>query len=301
MYDLIIIGGGAAGMTAAIYAARYKLKTILVSENLGGLIVDAHKVENYPGINNVSGMELMNRMEEHVRSFNVEIKEQNIKDIKKDKDKFIVTTDKEEKIEGKSLILALGTKKRRLNIKDEERFAGKGISYCYTCDAPFYKGKNAVVAGGGDSACIASLLLSEYCPKVYLVAKDKLTGEPHNISLVQDKKNIEIIEKAIIEKIKGEKHVESVILNNGQELKVNAIFVEVGSIPSTSLIKKLGINLDEVGYIVVNPKMQTNIEGVFAAGDVTTGSGGVRQVITAAAEGAIAANSVFNYIRIKKA
>jgi thioredoxin reductase (NADPH) len=300
MYDIIIIGGGAAGMTAAIYSARYNLKPILISENLGGLIVDAHKIENYPGLNKLSGMELMNKFEEHVKYFNVEIKEQSVIDIKKIKDGFLVTTKKAEKIEGKTVIFALGTQKRKLNIKDEEKFSGRGISYCYTCDAPFYKGMDVVVVGGGDSACVAARLLSEYCPKVYIVAKGKLGGEPYNVSSVKSKKNIEILENVVVSKIDGNKRVESVTLSDGKKLDVSALFVEIGSIPSTELVKRVKVDLDENGYIKVNDKMQTNIDGIFAAGDVTTGSGGLRQVITAAAEGAIAAHSAFNYLRRKR-
>ncbi|MDD5178259.1 MAG: FAD-dependent oxidoreductase [Candidatus Nanoarchaeia archaeon] len=300
MYDIIILGGGAAGMTAAIYSARYNLKPILISENLGGLIIDAHKVENYPGLNKLSGMELMSKFEEHVRYFNVEIKEQSVIDIKKTKDGFLATTNKAEKIGGKAIIFALGTQKRKLNIKDEEKFSRKGISYCYTCDAPFYKGMNVAVVGGGDSACAAARLLSEYCPKVYIIAKEGLGGEPYNISSVRSKKNIEILEHVVVSKIDGSKMVESVTLSNGKRLDVRALFVEIGSIPSTELVKGVKVGLDETGYIKVNDKMQTNIDGIFAAGDVTTGSGGLRQVITAAAEGAIAANSAFNYLRIKR-
>ncbi|MDD5331604.1 MAG: FAD-dependent oxidoreductase [Candidatus Nanoarchaeia archaeon] len=295
MYDLIIVGGGPAGMTAAIYAARYKLNVILISESLGGAIVNSHKVENWPGIKSISGMELMQNFEEHVKNFNVEILEQNVVDIKKDKKEFTVLTSKNKNIHGRSIILASGTQKRKSGIKNEDKFFRKGISYCYTCDAPMYKDKTVAVIGGGNSACIAALLLTKYCPKVYMIPRSKLRGDNHNIGLVRKNKKIEIIEDKLIDEINGKNSVEEIILSDGRKLKIQGLFVEIGSVPSTALAKELKVKLDEKEYVIVDDQMKTNIDGVFAAGDITNGK--LKQIITAAAQGAIAANSVFNYLR----
>ncbi len=290
MYDIIIIGGGPAGVAASIYAQRYKLKTLLITKDIGGTIRESHIIENYPGFTKISGLELANKFKEQLKHLKVKIK--NTEVINKEKNKFFTITDKENnKYETENIILALGTQKRKLNIKGEEKFLGKGVSYCYTCDAPLFKNKIVAVIGGSDSAAKASLLLAEYAKKVYIIyRKENLRCEPHYLDTIKDK-NIEILNNTEIKEIKGKNFVESVLLTNNKKLKLDGLFMEIGTIPTISLAKKLGIKLDENDYIITNQNQETNIKGIYAAGDITTQE--LKQIIVAAAQGAIAINSIF--------
>jgi thioredoxin reductase (NADPH) len=297
MHDLIIIGAGAAGMSAAIYAARYKLNTLLISKNIGGLTLDSHNIQNYPGFLSISGNDLMNKFKEHVKFYNVPIIEEEVIDIK---NTFIICT-KNKEYKARAIILALGRQKRKLNIQGEKEFLGKGVSYCATCDAPFFKDKIIAVVGGSDSAGVEALLLAEYAKKVYIVyRKEKLRAEPLTLEKIEQNKKIEVIYNTNIIEVKGNKFVNRVILdkeyNNSKELKLDGLFIEIGSIPSTTLITRLKVRLNDNGYIIVNEKQETNVSGVFAAGDITTGTTGMKQVITAAAQGAIAATSAYKYL-----
>jgi len=287
MYDVIIIGGGPAGVAAAIYSQRYKLKTLLITKNTGGMVLDSHLIENYPGFTKISGVELSKKFEEQIKQLNIEKIEAEIIDI----DNNLTLTDKNNnKYETKNIILALGTEKRKLNVQGEEKFLGKGVSYCYTCDAPFFKDKTVAIVGGSDSAAKAALLLADYAKKVYIIyRKENLRCEPHYLEKIKNK-NIEILNNTEIKEIKGTNFVESVTLTNSK-LKLDGVFIEIGTIPATNLAKKLNIELDENNYIKVNNKQETNIKGVYAAGDITNQL--LKQIITAAAQGAIAANSIF--------
>ncbi len=287
MYDVIIIGGGPAGVAAAIYSQRYKLKTLLITKNTGGMVLDSHLIENYPGFTKISGVELSKKFEEQIKQLNIEKIEAEIIDI----DNNLTLTDKNNnKYETKNIILALGTEKRKLNVQGEEKFLGKGVSYCYTCDAPFFKDKTVAIVGGSDSAAKAALLLADYAKKVYIIyRKENLRCEPHYLEKIKNK-NIEILNNTEIKEIKGTDFVESVTLTNSK-LKLDGVFIEIGTIPATNLAKKLNIELDENNYIKVNNKQETNIKGVYAAGDITNQL--LKQIITAAAQGAIAANSIF--------
>ncbi len=290
MYDVIILGGGPAGIAASIYSQRYQLKTILITKNIGGMIQDSHIIENYPGFKNISGMELADKFKEHLESLNIETKQAEIINIEKN-DSFVLTDKENNKYETKNIILALGTEKRKLNIKGEDKFLGKGVSYCYTCDSPFFKDKTVAVVGGSDSAAKASLLLANYAKKVYIIyRKEKLRCEPHYLEKIKNK-NIEILNNTQVLEIKGKEFVESAQLSNNQELKLDGLFIEIGTIPLTDLAKKLNIELDKNNYIKVNQDQQTNIPGIYAAGDITNQK--LKQIITAAAQGAIAANSIF--------
>ena len=287
MYDVIIIGGGPAGVAAAIYSQRYKLKTLLITKNTGGMVLDSHLIENYPGFTKISGVELSKKFEEQIKQLNIEKIEAEIIDI----DNNLTLTDKNNnKYETKNIILALGTEKRKLNVQGEEKFLGKGVSYCYTCDAPFFKDKTVAIVGGSDSAAKAALLLADYAKKVYIIyRKENLRCEPHYLEKIKNK-NIEILNNTEIKEIKGTNFVEEVTLTNSK-LKLDGVFIEIGTIPATNLAKKLNIELDENNYIKVNNKQETNIKGVYAAGDITNQL--LKQIITAAAQGAIAANSIF--------
>lgn len=285
-------------MSAAIYAARYKLKTLVISKEIGGMIVDAHIVENYPGYTKISGMDLMKKFREHVKYFNVEIKEEEVENIEKG---FKVYTDKGT-YQGKTILLGIGLKRRKLNVKGEEKFIGKGVSYCATCDAPFFKDKTVGVIGGNDAAAMAALLASEYAKKVYIIyRKEKIRAEPYWVDLINKNKKITIINNTNVKEVSGTKFLEKIKLDkpykNKDELKLDGLFIEIGSVPTKALTQDLKIKTDDKGYIIVNAKQETNVKGVYAAGDITTGSNYFRQVLAAGAEGAIAANSVYVFCK----
>jgi len=301
IYDLIIIGAGPAGMTAAIYASRYNIDAFVIGNEPGGMAAEAYKIENYPGFKSVSGMELMNKFKEQITGL-VDIKQEKVIELKKDGN-FVITT-KEGVYKSKAIIIASGTKRRKLNIKGEKEFLGKGVSYCATCDAAFFRDKVVGVVGGNDAAAMSALLLSEYAKKVFIIyRKEKIRAEPLKVSQLEKNKNITIINNTNIISVNGDKMMNSVTLdkefNKSKELALDGLFIEIGSIPSTVLTKKLGIELDEKGYINVDPAQKTNVDGFYAAGDITTNSNKFRQIVTAASEGAVAANSVYEFLKSK--
>lgn len=296
VYDIIIVGAGAAGLAAAIYAARYKLKTLVISKEIGGVVVDAHTVENYPGFKKISGLELMDKFHEQAKEFGVEVRQDEITDIKRNK-LFNVKTKKRE-CQAKTLILAMGSQRRRLEVPGEKNFRGKGISYCYTCDAPFSKNKTVAVIGGSDSAARAAQLCAEYAKKIYIIyRRDKMRAEPYLVELLEKNPKIEFIYNANVIEIKGNEKIKSVILDSKKELKLDMLFIEIGQIPNTELAKKLGVKLDEQGYIIVDTTQKTNIDCVYAAGDITNASNKFRQLTTAISEGSIAAESIYKLIK----
>jgi len=299
IYDLIIVGTGPAGMTAAIYASKYNLNALVIGDEPGGMAADAYKVENYPGFKSVSGMELMNKFKEQVKGL-VDIKQEKIIELKKE-DNFVITT-KENIYKSKTVIVAAGTKRRKLNIKGEKEFLGKGVSYCATCDATFFKDKVVGVVGGNDAAAMSALLLAEYAKKVFVIyRKEKIRAEPLRVSQLEKNKKIIIINNTNLVAVNGNKMMSSVTLdkefNHSKELALDGLFIEIGSVPSTVLTKKLGIELDKEGYIIVDSSQKTNVDYFYAAGDVTIGSNKFRQIITAASEGAIAAHSVYEFLK----
>ncbi len=301
MYDLIIIGAGPAGLSAAIYAARYKLKVLVLCKELGGLIVDAWKVENYPGFKEISGLELMNKFKEQAEALGVKTEQGDVHSVSKKSRGFVVKDLRNKSYEAKAVILALGTKKRSLNVEGEEKFLGKGVSYCAVCDAPLFKDKVVGVVGGSNSCCMSSLLLAEYAKKVYVIyRKEKLRGDPLIVEKINKNKKIEVINNAEVTRINGSKFVESADLDTGKNLKLDGLFVEIGSIPPAVLMKDLGVKTDKNGYVVVDNDQKTNVKGVFAAGDITTKSANLKQVVTAAAEGAVAAIAAYNYLKNKE-
>ena len=302
MHDLIIIGGGCCGLAASIYAARYNLKTLVISKEIGGVLNEAHIVENYPGYRSISGMELMMKIREHAEGLGVELVDDEVGRAEKKNGKFIITTGTKQ-YESKTVLLAPGLKRRHLNIPGEDKFAGKGISYCYTCDAPFFKDKIVGVVGGNDSAALAALLLAQYAKKVYIIyRKDELRAEPINKKAVDENKKIEMIYNTNITEVKGDKVLTTAIFdkpyNGSKEFKLDGLFIEVGSVPSTILAEQLGVKLDDNKNIIVDRERRTNVEGVYAGGDITDTP--MRQAITAAADGAVAALSAYQHIKKKK-
>ena len=296
MYDLIIIGAGPAGLSAALFAARYRLKTLVVSRDVGGLIADAWSVENYPGFKNISGHDLIKKLMEQVEALGVGIKTDDIHGILKKSSSFAVNGNKG--YEAKAVILALGTKKRALGVEGDEKFLGKGVSYCAICDAPVFRNKVVGLIGGSNACCTSSLLLANYAKKVYVIyRRDALRGDPLLVERIESNRKIEIVNNANITRINGSRFVESVDLDTGKNLKIDGLFIEIGSDPQVVLAKQLGVGTDRNGYIAVDNGQCTNIAGVFAAGDTTTKSANLKQVVTAVAEGAVAATSAYNYLK----
>ena len=306
LYDVVVIGGGPAGMTSALYCARYNMKVALVFSKLGGAMADAHVVENYPGFKSISGMELAEKMLEHVSSYdNVDVIMDEVTDARKENDVFVVRT-YDKVLRTRTIILALGTRRRKLNIENEDRLLGKGISYCATCDGMFFKNKTVAVVGGGDAALDAVVFLSNIASKVYLIhRREEFRAEDIKVESARKKKNIEFVLNCVVERADGKDKLESILVKNlktGEKfrLDVDGLFIEIGSVPSTALASTLGVELDENGYVKVKEDMSTNVEGVFAAGDITNGSAGVRQISTAVGEGAIAAVHAYKYIKQRK-
>ncbi|RLE39315.1 thioredoxin reductase [Candidatus Woesearchaeota archaeon] len=292
-YEVLILGAGPASFAAGIYAARYQIKSCIIGKELGGLAATTHLVENYPGYKSISGPDLMKKMQEHAESLNVPIVQTNIKEAKKEGELFRIITDKEDYF-GKYLIVALGTKRRKLNIPGEDKFYGKGVTYCATCDGPLFKGMNVAVVGGGDAAFKTALFMSDIANKVYLLVRsDRFKAEPINIESVKKRQNIEIKTFAEVKEIRGEQLVSSVLLKDNSELKVEAVLIEIGQVPSTAIVKELGIEMDEYGYVKVDKNMATNIARVYAAGDITNETE-FKQIITAASQGSRAIHSIFN-------
>jgi len=296
-YDLIIIGSGPAGITAGIYATRYNLNSVVIGEINGGAIAETHKICNYPGMNNITGFVLTSKFVEHLKELGGSIINEKVIDIKK-KENFKVITNKNEYYT-KKIIIAIGSERKKLNVKGEDEFLGKGVSYCATCDAPFYKNKIVGVVGGGNSALTAAILLSEYAKKVYIIYRREkfFRVEPMMLEEIKKKKNVHYVFNSEIIEIYGKDYVRGVKLNDGKKLILDGVFIEIGSSPNEDFSKKLGIKTEK-GYIIVDKKQRTNVEGVFAAGEITDNP--LKQIITACAEGAIAATTAYEELKIEK-
>lgn len=292
MYDIVIIGAGTAGLSAAIYGIRAG-KTVLVleGESYGGQIINSPEVENYPGIKNISGFEFATNLYEQAVSLGAEIIFEQVTRVEHLEAIYnVVTTNK--KIEAKTVIIASGVKRRSLGLENEKELIGAGVSYCATCDGMFFRGKDVVVVGGGSTALEDTIFLSEYCNKVYLIhRRDKFRGEDKLIDIVLKKENVQCIMNTTIEqlisndKLSGVK-MRNINTNEIQELSIKGLFVAVGQVPSNDIFNEI-VNLDESGYIIAGEDCKTNIEGILVAGDCRTKK--VRQLATAAADGAVAA------------
>ena len=300
MYDIIIIGAGPAGMTAALYGAQARKKVlILEKETYGGQILKADKVKNYPGFTEISGYDFANNLYEQLTNLNVEIKFEEVLEIKNNDDNKIVTT-KKGNYTGKSVIIAAGAKNRKLNLNNEDKFIGKGVSYCTTCDGMFFKDKVVAIYGGGNSAIDGAIYLSDICKKVYLIYRQKdfkTTGE--NIEKLKNSKNIKCIFNTNIVSSLGENNLESITLKEEDKeynLDVDGLFIEIGYVPVSEICKNI-IDTDSKGYIMSKEDCKTNIEGIFAAGDIRIKD--VRQLTTACSDGTVAALAACKYIAKK--
>ena len=297
MYDVIIIGGGPAGLTAAIYASRAGLKVILLEKaGCGGQMAITDALENYPGFSSINGFELSVKLEEQARNFGAEIIYEEAVEIIDGDIKTVKTA--ENQYNTKTVIIASGANPKKLSVKGEDKFIGRGVSFCATCDAPFYKNKTAAVIGGGDSAVQEAIYLAKFASSVTLIhRRDKFRAA----KVLQDKmfavQNISIIYDTVPEEIIGGEKIEKLIVSNVKtgektELKVDGVFVFVGHLPNTLFLKNIALN--ENGYIITDENMKTSAAGIFACGDARKKE--LRQVVTAASDGAQAAVSAQHYI-----
>lgn len=307
MFDVIIIGLGCAGYTAAVYTARYKLKTLIVGAEEGGMGNTATEVGNWPGDIEIRGPDLMERFKEHALSFGdiVTHKISLVKNIEKTGGGFRLTLEGMEMVEGKTIIFATGSNKRHLGIKGEEEFSGRGVTYCATCDAFFYRDKDVAVIGGGDSAVEGAAIAAQVARKVYLIhRRATFRAEPYWVDRVRAKKNVEFVLERHAVAVIGDKKVTGLKLDqpwNGSDvINVDGVFIEIGSNPAVQLPQSLDCKLDPLGFLKVDDAQRTNIAGVFAAGDLTSASNHFAQFTTAAGEATVAANSVFNYLQSGK-
>ena len=299
MYDIGIIGGGTAGMTAAIYGQRAGKRTVIIEgTNLGGQIVSSTNVENYPGIASVSGSEFSMNLLDQAMKLGAETVVEQADSVQKEDGMFVIETS-EKAYPCRSVILATGVTHRHLGIEKEEKLVGAGVSYCATCDGAFFRGRDVAVIGGGNTALQDAEFLSNYCRKVYLVhRRDEFRGEKSLAERLKEKENVELVLSATVKEIVGETMVEGLILNNkktGEEFKieVSGVFVAIGQIPQNDKFKDL-IKLDENGFILASEDCLTSCTGVFAAGDCRTKE--VRQLTTAAADGAVAGLAACKYL-----
>lgn len=294
MYDVIIIGCGPAGLTASIYALRANKKVlILEKENIGGQITSSLKVENYPGFKQISGSELINNLYEQSISLGCEINIEEVTKIIDGEIKKVITEENE--YSTKSIIVATGCKNRLLGVENEEDYIGNGISFCVACDGAFYKDKVVAVIGGGNSAVINALSLSEMCKKVILVQNlDYLTAEDVLIERIKTKNNIEVLYGYVVSKLNGEDELTSINIsgNDNKELVIDGMFVSIGQIPESNIFKNL-LDLNDYNYIESN-ECVTNKKGIFVAGDCRDKK--IRQLTTATSDGTIAAIEAINYI-----
>jgi len=297
-YDLIIIGGGPSGLSAGLYAARRNLKVLILSETLGGQMALAPSVENYPGTEPMPGLKLAEKMKKQAEKFGCEFKLSKVVSLDlKNEVKKIKTPEKE--YSAKTIIIATGSHYRKLEAEGEDKFIGKGVSYCATCDIPLFKGKKVAIIGGSDTAVRSAIYASEIASKIYLIhRRDQLRAEEASQEQLK-KTSVKIIWNSVVEKIEGDKFVNKIIIKNVNmnektELAVDGVFIEVGEVPTTEIVKAAGVEVNEKNFIKVDDKFQTNISGVFAAGDVT---GSFAQIVTAAAEGAEAATNAYLFLR----
>jgi thioredoxin reductase (NADPH) len=305
-YDVIIIGAGPAGLSAALYCGRFKLKTLVLGEMLGGTVIKTSNIENYPGFNSIDGYDLAMKLKGHTLDYaqSVEIVERKVTKVEPLRDEGFTVMTQKNHYHSRALIIATGTKRRSLNILGDKDFEGKGVHYCAICDAPFYAGKTVAVIGGSDSAAKAALILADQASKVYLIYRgEKLRSEPVRTDHIEKNEKIIIIYNTNVTEILGDKTVHTLLLdtkyNDVNTLPVDGIFVEIGSETEVSIAQSLGLDINSKGEIKTDKEGETNTKGIFAAGDCTERK--FKQIITAAAEGVSAAYSTYRFLNSDEA
>jgi thioredoxin reductase (NADPH) len=300
VYDVIVIGGGVSGSSAAMYSARFNLDVLVFAEEPGGLITTTHLVENYPGIKSIGGFEMGQTFMEHAQETGAKYNYARVDKIERIKDndgqdRFRVESGGEEFV-AKTVILATGTKHKHLGVPGEEEYANKGVSYCALCDGAFFRGGMACVVGGGDTAAIDAKILTQFVEKVYvLVRKDHMRAEPTNLKKLEKDEKVEIMYETEIESIEGDgEKVTHVVLKDGSELKLDAVFIAIGWNVKNELALQVGAEINDRGEVVIDRQARTNVPGFYAAGDVTDAE--FKQAIIGAAEGVYAAVQAYEFI-----
>lgn len=302
VFDLIVIGAGASGITAGIYAVRSGLKAVLLEEKIaGGTIAEAPLIENYPGFQKISGMELAQKLATHAKSAGVTIHESElVVGLNLEGETKIVKTSKAD-YGAKAVIIASGSHYREIGVPGEKEFQGRGVSYCGVCDGPLFRDRRVLVAGGGNSAITTALYIAELASEVKVAhRRSEFRAEEALVEALKAKKNVELLWNTEVKEIKGEKVVNKIVLFNNKtgktmELLVDGVFVQVGEDPNSQLAKEAGVETDEDGYVKVDVLQHTNVSGVYAAGDVTNHP--VKQVGTAVGQGMTAALEAYGFIR----
>ena len=310
IYDVVIGGQGAAAFAAGMYAARYQMSAIVVGTTFGGETATGGLIENYPGYPDIDGFELMMKFKEHAEKYDVPVIDDKLVisnangNSRKESDIFEIAGESDQIYRGRSVILAIGRERRSLWLDHEEDWTGRGVSYCSTCDAPMHKGNTVAVVGGGDSAVKGSVLISKYADKVYLIyRKSELTRpEAANLRQLDSATNVERIFNTNVVELLGDdqKGLTGIKLDNPyqtlESLDVDGLFIEIGAVPRKELPMHLGAKVNELGEVIVDKYMNTNIPGLIAAGDLTDASGDLKQTITAAAQGSMAATTAYEHV-----
>ncbi|MBI4281567.1 FAD-dependent oxidoreductase [Candidatus Uhrbacteria bacterium] len=321
IWDVIVVGGGAAGFTAGLYAARRALATLVIAKDVGGQALLTQHIENYPGfIDRISGSDLLAKFWQQAEKHGAKTELDEVTKIEKFGDGFVVRTKQEREHEAKSVILAFGMTPKDMGVPGEQEFSGKGVHYCATCDAPLYKGKVTAVVGGTNAAMDAALFLAKICPKVYLVHnRANLVGDTNLVQQVQSSSVIQFLSERTVKEVRGEKCVTTLVVqgssstphqpstssggtgqarsgNTIEELSVDGVFVEMGYVIKTDCVKGL-VELDKTNAVMVNARMATSCAGVFACGDLTDAD--YKQVVISAGQGAIAGLEAYKYLQLK--
>ncbi len=293
MYDLIIIWSGSAGLPAWMYASRYKLKNVVIGGQPGWALATSHKVENYPWVLSAPGKEIMDNFAEHAKVSGSELLQDFVSDIEKTDQDFCVKTVSGKELKSHYLILATGNKYRHLWVPWEEEFLWKWVSYCATCDGMFFKDREVVIVGGGNTALTEALYLADICKKVYLVhRKNTFRAETIWVDQAHKRDNIEMVLEEEVAQIDWSMFVEKIELKSGKIIQADGIFVAIGSDPDTKLVSHLNPEMDDEGCLIVDARQETSIKWLYAAWDVSTNSNKFKQTIMSAAEWCLAANSV---------
>ncbi len=300
-YDVVVAGQGAAAFAAGMYSARYQVSTIVIGDTFGGETAIGGLIENYPGYPEIDGFDLMMKFREGVERYGVPIVDDKVVSVAKRGDAFEVGTEGGLTYVAASVIIAVGRERRTLGLEHEEEWTGRGVSYCAVCDAPLHRGNTVAVVGGGDSAVKGATLLSKYAEKVYIIYRREAftRPEPVNLRHLDDAVNVEKVFSTNVVELKGVDGLDSIVLdrehNGTMEIDVHGLFIEAGADPRVDLAKQLGVNLNDIEEIIVDKMGRTNVGGVMAAGDVTDASGDLKQTITAASQGALAATAAYEW------
>ncbi|HEX3001437.1 MAG TPA: FAD-dependent oxidoreductase [Methanoregula sp.] len=297
IYSVLIVGAGPAGQTAGVYCARKMLNTIIISENIGGQALESWAIENYMGYRMITGEDLMKKFEEQVRTLNIRLELDRVVSIARNEDLFTATLASGNTVRARALILTQGNRPRKLGVPDEEKFLGRGLSVCSTCDGPLYRGKHVAVVGGGNSALQTALEMSEIAHSVDLFVRSTIRADPIYLEKLNQKKNITVHKNAHITALHGEKFLSAVSIKeeSGSEQKIplDGVFIEIGWLPNTEMVEGL-VELNGIKEIIVDINGKTSVPGIFAAGDVTNVKS--KQIIIAAGDGAKAALEAYEYL-----